>query len=108
MRLLKYPTFRTEGDLENLFSQSGRVKDVSIITDRYTGQAKGFYLVEMENDGVAEAAINALNGTQLGRRTLTVNAAKPREDRPRGGGYCGGGGRDGGGDGGFGCGGDRW
>ncbi len=120
------PYSATEGDLENLFSPSGQVKDVSIITDRYTGQAKGFGFVEMENDNEAEAAINALNGTQLGGRTLTVNEAKPREDRPRGGGGGygggggggygggGGGGRDrgdrggGGGGGGFGGGGDRW
>ena len=114
------PYSATEGDLENLFSPSGQVKDVSIITDRYTGQAKGFGFVEMENDGEAEAAINALNGTQLGGRTLTVNEAKPREDRPSGGGGgygggggdggSGGGGRDRGdrGGGGFGGDGDRW
>ena len=103
------PYSATEEDLENLFSSQGAVKDVSIITDRYTGQAKGFGFVEMENDSDADAAINALNGTQMGGRTLTVNEAKPKEDRPRsgggGGGYGGGGGGRGGGGGGYGGGG---
>ena len=116
------PYSATEEDLENLFSSQGAVKDVTIITDRYTGQAKGFGFVEMENDAEADNAINSLNGTQMGGRTLTVNEAKPREERPRtggGGGYGGGGGDRGGrgggggdrggrgGGGGFG-GGDRW
>jgi RNA recognition motif-containing protein len=92
------PYSATEEDLENLFASAGAVKDVTIITDRYTGQAKGFGFVEMENDAEADAAISALNGTQLGGRTLTVNEAKPREERPRGGG--GGGGGYGGGGGG--------
>jgi RNA recognition motif-containing protein len=103
------PYSATEEDLENLFSSQGAVKDATIITDRYTGQAKGFGFVEMEDDAEAEKAINALNGTQMGGRTLTVNEAKPREERPRsggGGGYGGGGGRGGGG-GGYGGGGDR-
>ncbi len=99
------PYSATEEDLEQLFSASGVVKDATIITDRYTGQAKGFGFIEMENDDEADAAINTLNGTQMGGRTLTVNEAKPREDRPRtgggGGGYGGGGGggRSGGGGG---------
>src|SRR5579871_2803933 len=96
------PYSATEDDLENLFSSTGSVKEVSIITDRYTGQAKGFGFVEMVSDADADAAIAALNGTQMGGRTLTVNEAKPRDDRPRGGGgggysgggYGGGGGRD--------------
>ena len=103
------PYSATEEDLENLFSSIGAVKDATIITDRYTGQAKGFGFIEMDNDEEADAAINALNGTQMGGRTLTVNEAKPREDRPRtggGGGYGGGGGRTGGG-GGYGGGGGR-
>ncbi len=98
------PYSATEQDLENLFASSGTVKEVSVVTDRYTGQAKGFGFVEMENDSEAESAINALNGTMMGGRTLTVNEAKPREDRPRtgggGGGYGGGGGSRGGGGGG--------
>ncbi len=99
------PYSATEEDLENLFSASGAVKEVSVITDRYTGQAKGFGFVEMDNDAEAEAAIAALNGTLMGGRTLTVNEAKPREDRPRGGGGGGGYGGSGGGYGGGGGGG---
>jgi len=105
------PYSATEEDLENLFASAGTVKEATIVTDRYTGQAKGFGFVEMENDAEADAAINSLNGTQMGGRTLTVNEAKPREDRPRGGGggggYGGGGGGRGGGYGGGGRGGDR-
>ncbi len=93
------PYSATEEDVENLFSAIGAVKDVSIITDRYTGQAKGFGFVEMESDAEADTAINQLNGTQMGGRTLTVNEAKPREERPRGGGGGGYGGGSGGGGG---------
>ena len=85
------PYSATEQDLENLFAPSGTVASVSVITDKYTGQAKGFGFVEMETDEQADAAIQALNGTQMGGRELTVNEAKPREDRSRGG-YGGGGG----------------
>lgn len=101
------PYSATEEDLENLFASAGAVKEVSIITDRYTGQAKGFGFVEMDNDAEADAAISSLNGTQMGGRTLTVNEAKPREDRPRGGGGGGGYGGGGGGYGGGGGGGGR-
>lgn len=92
------PYSATEEDLENLFASAGQVKEVSIITDRYTGQAKGFGFVEMASDTEADAAISSLNGTQMGGRTLTVNEAKPREERSGGGGGGyggrGGGGRD--------------
>lgn len=94
------PYSASETDLENLFASSGTVTSVSIVTDRYTGQAKGFGFVEMETDAEADAAINSLNGTMFGGRTLTVNEARPREERPRsggGGGYGGGGSRGGGG-----------
>ena len=89
----------TDQDLEQLFSNSGTVTSASVVTDRYTGQSKGFGFVDMENDEEAETAIRTLNGTTLGGRTLTVNEAKPREDRPRnnygggGGGYNSGRGR---------------
>ncbi len=110
------PYSTNEGELENLFAGYGTVNEVSIISDRYTGQPKGFGFVEMENDGEAESAINSLNGSQLGGRTLTVNEAKPREARPAGGGgggfrSGGGGGRGGYGGGGGdrrGGGGNRW
>jgi len=98
---LAYAT--SEQELENLFSQSGTVTSTSVVTDKYTGQSKGFGFVDMENDAEAEKAIRTLNGTILGGRTLTVNEAKPREDRPRsnyGGGGGGGGSRGGGGGGG--------
>jgi RNA recognition motif-containing protein len=112
------PYSATDADLENLFASSGTVTSASVVTDRYTGQAKGFGFVEMETDEMADAAIKALNGTIMGGRNLIVNEAKPREDRPRGGGGYGGGGggnrggggggRDRGGYGGGGGGGGRW
>jgi RNA recognition motif-containing protein len=111
------PYSATEQDLENLFASAGTVASAVVVTDRYTGQAKGFGFVEMSTDAEADAAINSLNGTTMGGRTLTVNEAKPREDRSgggggRGGGYGGGGGgrSGGGGDrGGYGGGGgNRW
>lgn len=102
------PYSATDEDLENLFSASGTVTSASVVTDRYTGQAKGFGFVEMSSDSEADAAINALNGTMMGGRTLTVNEARPREERPRGGGGgYGGGGRGGSGGGGRGNGGGR-
>jgi|SRR5579871_1459383 len=98
------PYSATDADLEKLFSASGTVTSASVVTDRYTGQAKGFGFVEMSTDAEASAAIKALNGTEMSGRTLTVNEAKPREERSGGGGY--GGGRDGGGNrGGYGGGG---
>ena len=84
----------TERELEDLFSAHGTVTSATVITDKYTGQAKGFGFVEMGTDAESKAAINALNGTQMGGRTLTVNEAKPREERPRTGGSGGGGYRE--------------
>jgi RNA recognition motif-containing protein len=85
----------TSDDLVQAFSQFGSVLSAQIVTDRETGRSRGFAFVEM-NDG-AEAAIAGMNGQQLQGRTLTVNEARPREERPRsgGGGYGGGGGRGG-------------
>ena len=84
-------------DLENLFAAHGAVVSATVISDKYSGQSKGFGFVEME-DADANAAINTLNGTNVSGRSITVNEAKPREDRPRsGGGYGGGGGSYGGG-----------
>ena len=92
------PYSTSEQDLEDLFGRSGQVTSVAVITDRFSGQSKGFGFVEMENDADAQAAINALDGTMLGGRTLTVNEAKPREERPRSSSGSGGGyGRDRGG-----------
>lgn len=98
----------TSDDLVAAFSQYGTVLGAQIVSDRETGRSRGFAFVEM-HDG-ADEAVAALHGTQLGGRTLTVNEAKPREDRPRtggggGGGY--GGSRGGSGGGGYGGGGGR-
>ncbi|HOV62650.1 MAG TPA: RNA-binding protein [Spirochaetia bacterium] len=73
----------TEGELSNLFSQYGEVVSVNIVKDRYTGQAKGFGFVEMEQDGDAASAISALNGYEMNGRQLRVNEAenKPRRER---------------------------
>ncbi len=92
-------------EVQNLFASSGTVTSVSVVTDKYTGQSKGFGFVEMSTDAEADAAIRTLNGTMLGGRSLTVNEAKPREERSSGG-YGGGGGNRGGG-GGYGGGRDR-
>src|SRR5581483_5603408 len=100
---LSYQT--TEGDLTELFEQVGQVESVNIITDRDTGRSKGFAFVEM-NDEDAEKAIAQFNGTEVMGRAVTVNEARPREDR--GGGRGGfGGNRGGGGGGGGGYGGSR-
>jgi len=80
-------------ELEQLFSQHGTVQSAEVVSDRMTGRSKGFGFVEMSSDEEAQAAIAALNGQQNNGRALTVNEAKPREERPRGGGF-GGGGRD--------------
>jgi cold-inducible RNA-binding protein len=79
-------------DLEEMFSAHGSVKSAQIITDRDTGRSKGFGFVEMGGDSEAEAAIAALNGREYRGRALTVNEAKPREDRGGGRSYGGGGG----------------
>ena len=101
---LSYGT--TGSDLETLFSAHGTVKSAELISDRATGQSKGFAFVQMGSDEEAAAAIAALNGQQHDGRALTVNEAKPREARPSGGGSrSGGGGYGGGGGGGYGGGG---
>jgi RNA recognition motif-containing protein len=90
------PHSTTEAELRTVFQAHGEVEKVNIVTDRETGRARGFAFVEMTNDGEAEKAVAALNGTALGGRTLKINEAKPKTDRPRGGGqrFGGGGGRD--------------
>jgi RNA recognition motif-containing protein len=74
----------TEAELRELFGQHGSVASVSLVTDRETGQPRGFGFVEMENG--AESAISALDGKEVGGRNLKVNEARPREDRGGGGG----------------------
>jgi RNA recognition motif-containing protein len=83
------PFDATTADLEAAFGEHGTVQRAQVVTDRETGRSRGFGFVEMSNG--AEAAIAALNGAQLKGRTLTVNEAKPREERPRSGGGHGGG-----------------
>jgi RNA recognition motif-containing protein len=92
----------TSSDLEQLFGQHGQVTSAQVINDRDTGRSKGFGFVEMSSNDEATAAIAALNGQQHDGRTLTVNEARPKEDRGGGGGYGGGGGGRGGGGGGYG------
>ncbi|OGL38187.1 MAG: RNA-binding protein [Candidatus Schekmanbacteria bacterium RBG_16_38_11] len=92
----------SEQKLSELFSQHGTVSSAKVISDKYSGQSKGFGFVEMGSDEEAQKAIAALNGTQFEGRTIVVNEARPQEDRPRrprtgggGGGGSGGGGRGG-------------
>ena len=75
----------TENDLQDLFEQHGQVKEVTLITDKMTGQSRGFGFVTMAGATEGNAAMTALNGKEHGGRALTVNEAKPREDRPTGG-----------------------
>ncbi|HEX9154766.1 MAG TPA: RNA-binding protein [Nitrospira sp.] len=84
------PYSTTEQQLSDLFAVHGAVASARIITDKFTGQSRGFGFVEMSSDSEAQAAITALNGTQLGGRTLTVNEARPQEPRSGGGGGRGG------------------
>lgn len=94
-------TYSTTNDmLEQLFGQHGSVRSAQVVMDRDTGRSKGFGFVEMADEEGAKAAIAALNGSDVGGRQLTVNEARPREDRGGGGGYGGGGGGYGGGGGG--------
>jgi RNA recognition motif-containing protein len=86
--------------LETLFAAHGTVESAQIITDRDTGRSKGFGFVEMSSDAEAQAAIAAMNGTEQGGRAITVNEAKPKENRSGGGGGGGRGGYGGGGGGG--------
>ena len=86
----------TADDLLALFQEHGAVARAQVITDRETGRSRGFGFVEMDNDAEAQKAVEALNGSNFRGRPLTVNEARPREDRGGGGGGSGGrGGRGG-------------
>src|SRR3989442_15610979 len=87
----------TEGKLQEIFAAHGTVESAKVITDKFTGQSRGFGFVEMSSGGEAQKAIQALNGTQLDGRTLVVNEAKPQERRDSGGGRGGWENRSGGG-----------
>ena len=73
----------TENDLQDLFEQHGKVTEATLMMNRATGQSRGFAFVTMSDTAEANAALNALNGKEVGGRTLTVNEARPREERPR-------------------------
>ena len=93
----------TEGRLQEIFAAHGTVESAKVISDKFTGQSRGFGFVEMSSGGEAQKAMEALNGTQLDGRTLVVNEAKPMGNREGGGGGGGRGGNRGGGGGR-----DRW
>jgi RNA recognition motif-containing protein len=96
----------TSEELQELFAQAGTVESASVVEDRMTGRSRGFAFVEMATPEEATAAIEQLNGKEVGGRALKVNEAKPRENRGGGGGGRGFGGNRGGG-GGYGGGGNR-
>ena len=79
----------TNEDLKDLFSQSGTVETVAVISDKFSGQSKGFGFVEMADAGAAAAAIKSLDGTEFKGRNIKVNEAKPREAGGAGGGRSG-------------------
>ena len=93
----------TDQDLHDLFSEAGNVSSAQVVTDRYTGQSRGFGFVEMASEDEAQQAIAAINGRDVGGRALVVNESRPREGG--GGGRSGGGGGYGGGGGSYGGGG---
>ena len=72
----------TEADLQHMFEQFGSVTEIKVITDRETGQPRGFAFVTMSNDPEGRAAIKGLDGKEFGGRPLVVNEARPKEDRP--------------------------
>jgi len=73
----------TSSQLEEIFSEFGKIVSCNVITDKYSGQSKGFGFVEMEKDEEADKATEKLNDTELEGRKITVNVARPREERPR-------------------------
>ena len=81
----------TDGRLQEIFEAHGTVESARVISDKFTGQSRGFGFVEMSSGGEAQKAIESLNGTQLDGRTLVVNEAKPMVKRDGGGGGGGGG-----------------
>ncbi len=78
------PYATTDEELKNHFAQAGTVVSAQIVMDRMSGRSKGFGFVEMSSDDEAQKAIDMLNGTDFGGRSLAVNEARPKTDRPRG------------------------
>ncbi|HEX3999106.1 MAG TPA: RNA-binding protein [Pirellulales bacterium] len=91
------PWSTTSAELEQMFSEHGAVRSAEVISDRETGRSRGFGFVEMDTEEGMNAAVQALNGKDMGGRPLTVNEARERTPRSGGGGYGGGGGGYGGG-----------
>jgi cold-inducible RNA-binding protein len=92
---LSYQT--VENDLQDFFAAAGNVSSVNLMMDKFTGKSRGFAFVEFTSDEEANKAVEMFNGKELQGRALTVNIARPREERPpRQGGYAGGGGGGGG------------
>ena len=79
----------TEDDLREAFEKFGAVEAARVVMDRYTNQSRGFGFVDMSNDEEAKAALAGMDGADLAGRAVRVNEARPREDRPQGGGYQG-------------------
>ena len=103
------PFSTTEAEMNTLFATYGAVTSAKLITDRESGQSRGFGFVEMSNDAEATTAMEKLNGSDFGGRKLTINEARPMEARSSGGGDRGGRGGDRGGRGGGGYGGgNKW
>ncbi len=100
------PFSASSDEIQQLFEEYGTVSEVHLVTDRQTGQPRGFGFVEMSDDEAALKAIGELNDREFQGRNLKVNEARPRESRGGGGG--GGGGYGGGGGGGYGGGSNRW
>jgi cold-inducible RNA-binding protein len=73
----------SEADLQDIFEQFGTVREIRVINDRETGRSRGFAFVTMGNDAEGRAAIGTLHGKQFAGRTITVNEARPKEERPR-------------------------
>ncbi len=90
------PFSATEGDVLDLFKEMGEVTSCELIMDKMTNRSRGFAFVEMSSQDDAKKAVEEYNGKDFQGRALTVNEARPREDRPRGGGFGGGGGGGGG------------
>ena len=77
------PFSTTDAELEEIFAAHGKVLSAVVIKDKFTDRSKGFGFVEFESDEEGKAAEKAINGTEIGGRSVTVNEARPREDRPR-------------------------
>ena len=75
------PYEATEDELKNIFAQAGAVETANIITDKFSGRSKGFGFIEMSDDAEAQKAIETLNGTEIGGRSIVVNEARPMEER---------------------------